>query len=137
MNDPYSSSSGAHERRVDVSDLEWVKYTRWTLWFCAASYVLLGAIFSGVFVLALSADPEMEGASLVFALPMGLFMFASCAMIGAVNVLAAHGLAMGARWGWILALVLGGIYAPSGCMPVGAVILYGLLNERVRKAFIG
>ncbi len=36
-----------------------------------------------------------------------------------------------------LPLGLGCIYAPSVCFPIGAVILYGCLNERTRKSFIG
>lgn len=138
MSDPYTPPAAELDAaRPDVSRLEWVRYTRWTLWFCGGVYVLMGLVMAPGFLWLSAHDSEMQDMPSWFPAFMGVFLFVVCAGFGAVNLLAAHGLGKGAKWGWILALVMGGIYAPSGCMPFGALILYGLLNERVRKVYLG
>ncbi len=57
--------------------------------------------------------------------------------IGAVHFAAGWGFGRGAKWGWFGALILGAIWAPSACLPVGVAILYGCLNQRTRTRFIG
>ncbi len=114
-------------------------------WLTATRYVL---IFTGVCYLPLMGmgpfmassrfnDPHMSaelnrGFGLVFTLAMVVI----CGGVAAVNFAAAWGLARGKKWAWIVGVILGGLYAPSICFPLGGVILYGLLRENVRRPFM-
>lgn len=138
MPDPYQPPSAELDTpRPPIEDLAWIRYTRWTLWFCGAMYVAMGA-FAGPLMGWFMEQEQRDDPPLPawFSTGMSVFLFAICAGFGAVNFLAAWGLGRGAKWAWILALLIGGIYTPSGCLPFGALILYGLLNEPVRKVYL-
>ena len=69
--------------------------------------------------------------------PVGVLMFVLGGGFGVVNFVAAWGLGARKMWGFIAALVLAAMYLPSGCMPFGAVLGYGLLgHEPTRKLFM-
>jgi hypothetical protein len=109
-----------------------------TLGFVGFTYIALGAVMGlsmgAMFSLDPEIPPEVGGPmGLVF----GVFTFVLCAGFGAVNFLAMYGLSSRSKWGWILTLVLGGIYLPSGCLPFGALLFVALFNEPVRKRFLG
>jgi hypothetical protein len=40
------------------------------------------------------------------------------------------------RWAWLVSLVLAAMYTSSACLPVGVVLLVGLLRKDVRPAFL-
>lgn len=115
----------------------WVRTTRYILWFCGATYVLLGLAIGPVLAVLPTLEDNPDAPPFVVSAILGLFATLVSVVVGAVNFVAASGLARGTKWGWILSVILGGIYAPSGCMLFGVLILYGLLNERVRKMYLG
>ncbi len=138
MDTPYQPPGAELEPATpNVGELDWVRYTRWTLWFCGGVYALLGVVMVPGFAWLMTLEGEAEALPAPIALGFGLIMLLVGVGFGALNGAAAWGLARGHKWGWILGVVLGGIYAPSGCLPFGVIILYGLLNERVRKAYLG
>jgi hypothetical protein len=116
----------------------WVGYSRMTLFFVGGAYVLLGAAMGLAFPSLLAADPTVDPeVALAMGGTFGVIIFVFCAFFGVLNFLAAFGLGQRAKWAWIMTLILGAIYAPSACLPFGAVLLYGMLNDRTRKAFMG
>lgn len=131
MSDPYG-----YGELPTTEALPWIRYSRWILWFCGAMYVLLG-IGMGVFMpLGFMADPTIDDdAGVVMGGCFGVFAFGFSAAFGALNFAAASGLARRQKWAWIATIVLGGIYAPSICLPFGGALLYGMLQDDVRKAF--
>jgi hypothetical protein len=115
----------------------WVGHCRLILFFTGACYVFLGlalgALFAFTPVLAESGgDPPPPA----FGWFMGAVMALFCSGFGAMNFVAAWGLGRGEKWGWVIGLILGAMYAPSICLPIGALLLYGLLNERTRRRFL-
>jgi hypothetical protein len=105
----------------------WIGYCRMGLLFTGACHLLLG-----VAMLPLFAVLE-DGAGSVF---FGLMGLAFCAGFGVLNFVAARGLKNGERWAWILSLVLAAMYASSACLPLGIVLLVGLLRSDVRQVFL-
>lgn len=105
-----------------------------TLVVCGVVYLLLClggfAIAAIPLFVGFNSDTAIifvEGIALVL---VGIFM-------GLWNFATAAGLGIRAKWAWFSALVLGGIYVSSACLPFGAVLLYATLNDRGRKAFLG
>jgi hypothetical protein len=137
MADPYIPPDDPEERLIEIALDPWVNYTRYALWFCGAIYFLfglgLGPLMSAPFLL----DPTIpENMGMIMAVVFTLVTLVICGGFALLNFIAAAGLARGAKWGWILAVVVGAIYLPSACVPFGAVILYGMLNDRTRKLFM-
>ena len=116
-------------------EMSWVRYSRWVLWFCGGMYLLLGTGMA-VFYVVLFTMGTPDDLDLVFGIVMGGVMFFFCCGFGAVNFVAAWGLGRARKWAWFATLVLGCLYLPSGCLPLGAVLVYGMLNDPVRKAFL-
>lgn len=122
-----------------TADLEtdgWLRGAIWSLRFCGAGYLLLGLatpLMLGFVIVAENSKGQGEsvfmalGATLLFAVGAG------CALM---NFLVARALNRRQRWGWIGAIVAGAIYAPSGCMPFGALILYAVLRPGFRDAYL-
>ena len=110
-----------------------------SLIFTGVCYVLLGAVMGFMLgpIMGLEQRPGAPPMPDAFLTVMGVVMFVMCAGFGAANFVAAWGLARGAKWAWFVTVIVGGIYAPSGCLPFGVVLLYGMLNERTRKTFLG
>lgn len=132
MSDPYG-----HDELPTDDLLPWVKYSRWILWFCGAMYVLIGIAMGVLIPFGIVADPTMDDdAGLVVGGCFGAFSFALSTGFGALNFLAASGLARRQKWAWIATVVIGAIYAPSICLPFGGALLYGMLNDEVRKAYL-
>jgi hypothetical protein len=123
---------------VDPVDHPWIRLTRYTLWFVAACYLLLGLGTGGLMPVMAFVDPELDGDPIAVGIfsGVGLFLFLFSAGFGALNLVAARGLARGAAWGWLLSIVLGGMYVTSACVPFGAVILIGLLQSDVREIYL-
>ena len=106
------------------------------LWFCGLAYVLIGLGMAPWSYFLFALDPELPDA---IAQPMGLGFAAVsvllCGGIAAANIATAIGLQRGAPWAWYAGVVLGGMYVASACMPLGAVLLWQLLQEPTRAAF--
>lgn len=133
----YTPSTREIDRVIAVADLPWVHRARLVLMFCGGVYVLFGIALAPLMYLMFTLDPSMGESGWIFGLVMAVFTFGVCFVVGVANLLASRGLRKGARWGWVLALILGATYLPSGCFPFGAIVLYALLNEEVRQAYFG
>ena len=117
----------------------WVFYSRMTLIFTGVCYLLLGGVM-GMFmpaIMKLDQQPGDQEIPETFNLVFGVIMFVMCAGFAFLNFVAAWGLGRQAKWAWFMAVILGGLYAPSACLPFGVVLLYGMLNDRTRKSFLG
>jgi hypothetical protein len=114
----------------------WVTVSQAVLVFCGVSYLLIGVLGGLGMGLAFSMDPTIDPAlGVPFGIGFGVMMFLMGAFFGGLNFVAAWGLKSRAKWAWIMTLVLGAIYAPSGCMPLGMLLLFGMLNDKTRKNF--
>jgi len=118
----------------EIQNDGWLRATRYVLIFTGACYLL---VIGPVIIEHKFHDAHMSP-DFTHALEIGarVVMLAVCGGAAALNFAAAWGLARGKKWAWIMALVLGGLYAPSICMPLGGVILYGLLREPVRRRYL-
>ena len=118
------------DRQYVILTSPWIKWTRICLIFVGICYVALGILFTPFLFL----DPEIPLAlQLIFA---ALLLLVGVG-VGIVNFLAAWGLGRGAKWAWVVTIILGATYAPSGCLPFGVFFLIAMLNNDVRKAYLG
>ncbi len=108
----------------------WFARVRAALWFTGAMYVVLGGVATAVFVANAVSENVFPPA---YIYGFGFAAFVLSVGFGALNFVAARGLDKETRWGWILSLVIAGLYAPSACLPIGGFMLVGLLNDDVRK----
>ncbi|MCB9778858.1 MAG: hypothetical protein H6742_09865 [Alphaproteobacteria bacterium] len=108
----------------------WVRITQATLVFVGLCYLALGVAMVPLAPFMLETD---QGDPLAGA--FGVILFFVCAVFGAFNFVVAWGLGTRAKWAWIAGIVLGAMYAPSGCMPFGVAVLYGLLCADGRAEF--
>ena len=102
---------------------------------CGALYFVLGAVFAAAFHAGAFDEPGQRPLPDPFRTVFTAASLALCGGFGGLNIVAAIGLGRRAYWGWLLALVVGAIYVPSGCLPFGAVIVYALLRADARLAF--
>jgi hypothetical protein len=121
----------------DLAPSPWILYSQIVLVVCGALYLLIGLLLGVGTLLGAASDPTLDpGEGLALGVGIGGLLFGMLAVVGAVNWLAAWGLRSRAMWAWVLTLVLGATYIGSACFPFGAILLYGMLNERSRKAFL-
>ena len=138
MSDPFAAPQAAPRlSAAEALDVPALRFARWTLVFCGLMYILMGVGAGPLVAWSVQADHPGEPVSSGFTVGLSLVMFLFIAGFGSLNFVAVWGLGRGAKWAWIMALVLGGIYLPSGCFPFGAIVLYGLLKDEVRKAYLG
>jgi hypothetical protein len=121
--------------RIDPLSLPWVRWSRMILWVTGGLYLLLGVGMVPLLALLLLADGSAAQEDVVGGIVGGLCAAVVGVFFGGVNFVAARGLARGDKWAWITTLIIGGIYAPSGCLPFGVALLYGMLQDDVREAF--
>lgn len=125
---------------IDLATDGWLKWTLVVLRFVGVAYIALGVCTGGLFLmpvmLAGSPDtpPELADQAIAYGATAPLMLLLAVA-IAVVNFVVASALAKRKPWAWIVALVLGGIYAPSICLPFGAVILYALLRPGFKSAY--
>jgi len=120
---------------VDLANDFWLKASIWTLWFCGACYLLLGCCFPvAMFVGPLSEGGGRAGeTAMVMVFAVVLFAVGGGCAVG--NFAVARGLAQRKKWAWIGTVIVGGLYAPSGCLPFGALLLYAMLRPGVKETF--
>ena len=125
------------EGQIDLAADGWLKWAVVVLHFVGVAYVALGVCVGGILLMpmmmtcSLGASQDEAVVNAVMAPVMLLFSVA----IGVVNFVVASALSKRKPWAWIGALILGGIYAPSICLPFGAVILYALLRPGLKQAY--
>jgi hypothetical protein len=91
-------------------------------------YFLIGIVF---LILAFVVPPDTEGWSKW----MGFFMAGFCVpFIIFLEVLIIY-LRKRKFWAWVAGLIVGALYAPSLFLPLGVMILIGLLSESSRNEF--
>ncbi len=137
MSNPFAPSDFGY----DVPD-PWMRYTPWILYVVGALYMMLGfvsvVLFGGFAALVASvaqSQDDMLGAMMMVAYAASLFVVG--VGFGAVNFAAGAGFGRRSKVGWFATVILGAIYLGSACMPFGLAILYGALNDRTRKSFLG
>lgn len=92
----------------------------------AVLYLLIGLL---MFPLFMHNDPIGLGLPVA----MGLFFFCLVLIIGIESV--AYGLSHRQYWAWVAGLCIFGLYATSLFFPLGALGLWGLLDEGSRDEF--
>jgi len=103
------------------------KMTIGSLWFCGVVYIPVG-----VFMPALFIEDFAPGFLLVFWL-ITFLVSLGCAL---GNFVVAWALQKRKSWGWVAAIIVGAVYAPSICVPFGVLILLAMLRPGVREAYI-
>ncbi len=137
MDSAYEPPRDDWEMHRAVHSLPWVGYMRGTLMVCGAAYALLALSFAPMGYFVAMADPEVpEEAAAVMAVIYGVMGLVCCGGFAAANFAAAAGLAQGKKWAWITAVVLGGMYVTSVCLPFGAVLLIGAFQDPVRRMYL-
>jgi xanthine/uracil/vitamin C permease (AzgA family) len=96
------------------------------LHFSAVLYFLLGL---GLMALLLLANEEEGG------IAAGICVLSACFGIGLGVEVVAYGVRCRKFWGWVTGLCVFGVYLPSLFFPLGALGLWGLLDEGSREAF--
>ena len=126
------------DRVLAVAELPWIGAVRGTLVFVGLCYLFLGVASVPLLVVTAGADPAFEGTAFaaVFGWGSGAFMLCCSGGFGIFNFAAASGLKKGRAWAWYASMIMGAMYAPSICLPFGAVMLYGLLQPGARAVFI-
>ena len=114
----------------------WIWVSQGVLVFTGGCYLLMGVGFGGVYtflpLMVAPDDPEI-----LVMVPFGILIGLIGVLIAGVNFAAAWGLGARKMWGYVMALIMAALYLPSGCMPFGAVLAYGLLiDEPTRKQFL-
>ncbi len=137
MSNPFAPSDFGY----DVPD-PWMRYVPWILYVVGALYMML-ALGSGLMLGALGglvatvAETSEDTVTAAMSGVYAVIMLVVCIGFGAVNFAVGAGFARGTKVAWFGAVILGAIYFGSACMPFGIAILYGALNDRTRKAFLG
>ncbi|HHO49984.1 MAG TPA: hypothetical protein ENK18_03720 [Deltaproteobacteria bacterium] len=133
---PYAAADPeltAYER----SHLDLVRYARILLWVLASLNGAFAVLAPTLYTAAAYTDPQTDPQSTPALIIGGLCVALSVVTVGVLPLMiAAVGLGRGARWGWLLTILAGILYTPSLCLPVGVFLLYAMLNERVRAAFL-
>ena len=126
------------DRMGAVSERKWIGRVRGILYLVGVMYIVLGVVGAPLISMGFMNDPSLTDDPVApwLGYGTGALMFCCSGGFGIFNFIAARGLKSGRKWAWILSLCLGGIYAPSACLPFGALILFGLLQADVRSVFL-
>lgn len=114
-------------------DLPLVKVASWVMAFLGAIY-LLGAVAFGATYVGFGATMAAEEGMVLMV--MGVFFGLFMAAFAVPMIAGAWGLRQGKMWAWIITVCTGGLFAMAACMPFGAFLLYAMLSQDVRKAFL-
>jgi hypothetical protein len=138
MSDPYEPPEDPEERLIEIALDASTSRTRSVLWFCGVVYVLIGILLGPLMSTPITRDPALSSTARVAILAgMTLVSCTTGVGFGVFNLVTAAGLGRGAKWAWFASVIIGAIYAPSCCLPFGAVVLHGMLNEKTRRLFLG
>ena len=132
--DGYSADSDIHA--YERSQMPMVQYARWALMGTAGLYALT-ALLAGAGVIGTAFIDQRPDEELYGMLAAGICTPLAMMLCGVLPPAAASvGLSRGAKWGWIMSIVVGALYVPNlCCLPVGVFLLYAMLNDDVRQAF--
>ena len=120
------------DHNINLGDDILFKLSIGALWFSGVCYMLLGLVMGATFL----APEFLEAVYGEF----GFLLSAMVLLIGVAcavgNFAVAHGLGKRKRWAWVGAVVIGGLYAPSGCFIIGILILVAMLRSGVRESYL-
>ena len=105
-----------------------------SLWLCGVVYILLGAFIPVLFIEDFMDDIASSRAMVFGAIWIISFLISLACALG--NFVVAWALQKRKSWGWVAAIIVGAIYAPSTCLPFGVLILVAMLRSGVRDAYI-
>ncbi|MBU1167209.1 hypothetical protein KKC60_02265 [Patescibacteria group bacterium] len=94
-------------------------------------YFIIGVVFTPLVVLIMLS----EETPLILAITMGLVTLISSVGIGVFIEVVISNLKKEKHWAWLAGVIICGIYLPSGFLVLGAVGLWGLLDDKVRSQF--
>lgn len=114
----------------DLGTDGWFRLARGALWLCGACYLLFGLVIAWI-VYQRPTYVEPDTSKLITAGAV----FGVCVGCAVGNFVVAWALARRKSWAWVAGVVIGGLYAPSGCFVFGLVILYALLRGGVKEAY--
>lgn len=118
-------------------DLPMVRLASWVMFFLGGIYILFGVLFGLVYSAIPLMDSSMENGEAMFFVGFGVVFGVLMAGIFGVPIVAGgYGLRQGKMWAWVLTVCVGGLFATSACMPFGIFLLYAMLNETTRNAFL-
>lgn len=119
------------------AQLPMVRYARIVLIVLAAFNGLVALAIPPAYYLIGSADPELgsDGATMMAAFGVCVSLGILAISVGPM-VYAVYGLGRGQKAAWYVTVIVGALYVPSICLPVGGFLLYAMLNDEVRKAFL-
>lgn len=118
-------------------DLPMVRLASLVMFFLGGVYILFGLLFGVVYSAIPFIDSSMDSAEAAFFVGFGVvFGVLMAAVFGLPMVAGGYGLRQGKMWAWILTVCVGGLFATSACMPFGIFLLYAMLNETTRNAFL-
>ena len=107
------------------------------IWFSGVMYILIGLGVGALFMVPGVIGGELQEE---FGVLFSGIIGGVTAMVGLAcavgNFAVAYGLGRRRRWAWIGAVIIGAIYAPSGCFMIGLLILFAMLRSGVREAFL-
>jgi len=95
--------------------LPWITAVWWTLVGSGIIYLMVGLAAGPL----LALREAQESGEPLLAVLFGVIFFVGCGGFAAVNFVAAWGLDRRAKWAWIVALLVGGMYAASACCLFG------------------
>lgn len=125
------------DREIELASDPWLGWARTVLSLGGFVYALMAIGLGPLMSLQFWVDDAVpKGLAIAMTLVFCVMSLVLGGLFALVQFAASSGLASGKKWAWIAGLVVGAIYLPScTCFPFGAVILYGLLNEKTRKLF--
>ena len=106
-----------------------------SLWLCGVVYIPVGVFMPALFLEDFVMDDIAPSRAMVFgAIWIISFLISLACALG--NFVVAWALQKRKSWGWVAAIIVGAIYAPSTCLPFGVLILVAMLRSGVRDAYI-
>lgn len=118
----------------DLSSDRWFRAVRPILWIGGAFYLLFGLCFPFLMIVPV-AQRGGDASPPVAVVAMSFVFFSIGVACAAGHFAVARGLAKRKKWAWIGATVIGAIYAPSACLPIGLVILWAMLRTGVKESY--
>lgn len=125
------------DRELELATDPWLGWARTVLSLGGFAYLLFALFLGPLMSLQLWLDPNVDTTmAVVFTVVFTVISIVVCGPLSLVQFAASSGLGNGRKWAWFAGLAVGLLYLPScTCFPFGAVILYGLLNEKTRRLF--
>ena len=135
--DPYQTPGAVTSPEAARADLPMVRYARVVLAALAALNGLFSLAIPPAYYAMAVYDPEIDPEFAPMMAAAGVCVALVVIVIAVVPMIAAAiGLARGAKWAWYVTVVVGAMYVPSLCLPVGAFLVYAMVNDEVRRAFL-